>query len=188
MTRNHQAKKLILGCSYLAANLLASSTWAATTGGSFTASFQVSASVSTLCTVTATPIVFGTYGLATSGGGASSNSALYANGTVSVGCTASSGQGSSSSYAVQLSSGSSGSYNPRTMLTNGSNALNYNIYTTANYQTVWGDGTGATSTVAGTANGINAPTVYTTYGQIPAGQYLPAAGTYTDTIIATVVY
>jgi spore coat protein U-like protein len=72
-------------------------------------------------------------------------------------------------------------------MTNGANILNYNLYTTAANTTIWGDGTSGTSYLnPANSNGLTAPGVTTlvVHGLIPA-QALPAAGTYTDTIMAT---
>lgn len=65
----------------------------------------------------------------------------------------------------------------------GTQTVGYNLYTSSAYTTAWGDGTGGSSTVAGT--GLAQST--TVFGRVPA-QTTPQAGTYTDTIIVTVTY
>ncbi len=62
--------------------------------------------------------------------------------------------------------------------------LNYGLYQNATHATNWGTTTG-TDTVPGTGNG--AAQVLNVYGQIPAGQLI-AAGSYADTITATITY
>lgn len=89
---------------------------------------------------------------------------------------------------VTLSTGSSGSYTPRAM-TNGTDQLQYNIYTDSARTQIFGNGTGGTSdlTLSGPfAFGTYTQTV-TLYGRIFAGQNVPA-GAYTDTITATIMY
>jgi spore coat protein U-like protein len=87
-------------------------------------------------------------------------------------------------FSVALSRGGAPSYTPR-RLASGANTLNYNIFTTAGYATIWGDGTGGTATVSN-AGGTWLVTL-TGYGRIPVNQYV-AAGSYTDTITVTVTY
>jgi spore coat protein U-like protein len=89
------------------------------------------------------------------------------------------------SWTIALSPGNSGSFSARQML-NGSSPLSYNLYTSAAYSNVWGDGSGSTSLVSGGALLSVGTTVtpYTVYGRIPAGQD-SAAGTFLDTIVVT---
>jgi len=87
-------------------------------------------------------------------------------------------------YTVSLSTGG-GTYAQR-LMTTGSTTLKYQIYTSGSYGTVWGDGSGTTSTVAGGNDGNTTETL-TAYGSIPAGQYVKP-GSYTDTITATITY
>jgi spore coat protein U-like protein len=140
-----------------------------------------------VCTVLATPHAFGNY---TSPGGAQTDSTS----TVTVTCTPDLILlACSTSYSIALSAGTSASYNPR-QLASGANRLDYNLYTSASRSTVWGDGSGGSSTVSGTINtsilsllclaGINNHTVY---GRIPAAQNV-APGIYADTITVTVTF
>jgi spore coat protein U-like protein len=69
-------------------------------------------------------------------------------------------------------------------LTNGSNTINYSLYSDSGRSTVWGNTVG-TNTVSGTGNGASQS--YTIYGRVPP-QTTPAAATYTDTITVTVTY
>jgi len=128
-------------------------------------------------TVSATGMAFGNYN-------AASPSATTANATITVSCVNPAQE--LDAFTIALSRGGSSTYSPRRM-TSGANTLNYNIYTTAGFASIWGDGTGGTVTVnyngAGTPNSLS----YTAYGQVPAGQYV-AAGSYADTITVTVTY
>lgn len=97
----------------------------------------------------------------------------------------------STPYTIALSAGGGGSFAPRKMTNTGPYAdqLNYNLYTTNAYATIWGDGTGGTSTVAGTGAGLLAAATVSSsvWGRLLAGQDM-AAGTYSDTINITVSY
>jgi spore coat protein U-like protein len=87
-------------------------------------------------------------------------------------------------FTVDLSTGGAGSYTPRRMLL-GLSQLFYNLYTSAGYTTIWGDGTGGSGNIA-SAGGVNTQN-FTVYGRIPTGQFV-AAGNYSDTITVTVTY
>jgi spore coat protein U-like protein len=84
---------------------------------------------------------------------------------------------------IQLSEGNSNSYSERYM-TDGSDDLNYNIFTTNGGSTVWGNGTGS-STVAATADGSSH--TQNIYVVVPHGQFVEA-GTYSDTVTAEIDY
>ncbi len=94
------------------------------------------------------------------------------------------------SIDLKLSTGASGSYTPRTMMS-GSNTLNYNLYTNSSRTNIWGDGTGGTSIVTNSFT-LLALTAFTTsdtvYARLPAGQTSAAVGSYSDTITLTVEY
>ncbi len=66
------------------------------------------------------------------------------------------------------------------------NYLAYNIYTDAARTNAWGDNVWNGATLSGLiGNGGNQ--VYVVYGQIPRSQTV-AAGTYSDTVVATITY
>lgn len=97
-------------------------------------------------------------------------------------------------YTIQLDKGSyAASFNPRQMAS-GAYRLNYNLYADSARGTIWGDGTGGTSTVPGTvqlpALGIIVTRYMdnTVYGRIPGSQTTVHAGSYIDTITVTVTY
>ncbi len=91
-------------------------------------------------------------------------------------------------YSVSLSAGSSGVFSGRQMVSAG-NRLNYNLYTGASRISVWGNGSGGSSTVSDSylLSLIVTTRSYSIYGRIPPGQNLPA-GAYTETIVVTVDY
>ncbi|HEY5048332.1 MAG TPA: spore coat U domain-containing protein [Rhizomicrobium sp.] len=149
--------------------MLGTSAWAS--NGTATTTFTVTATVVASCVTSATNMGFGNY---TAGAGTPDN----ASSTISVTCT------NNDPYTIALNGGDSGHVAARTML-NGANALNYGVYTSSGYTTIWGDGTGGTQTVSGTGSG--AAQNYTAYGQVPTAEYV-TAGAYLDTLTATVTF
>jgi spore coat protein U-like protein len=160
-------RALGVGASLVSVLNLGAPAWAATT----TTNFTVSATVVAACVASATNMNFGNYT-------ASSGSPDNTTSTVTVTCTNNDG------YTIALNGGDSGHVAARTML-NGANTLGYGVYTTSGYTTIWGDGTNGTVTVNGTGNGVAQN--YTAYGQVPAAEYA-AAGSYSDTLTATVTF
>lgn len=131
------------------------------------------------CNVSAVPVNFGLYNPL-------SGLPVVATGDVTVTCTVL--VGLFESWTIALSTGNSGNYTTRQMANGGSN-MSYNLYTSAAYSNVWGDGSGSTTLVNGGALLSIGTTSndYVVYGRIPAGQDA-AAGTFTDTIIVTLNY
>jgi len=87
---------------------------------------------------------------------------------------------------VALSTGQSGSYNPRYMISAiTSDQLDYNLYTTAARVIIFGDGAGGTQTVS--KNFKNNTVRVNVYGQITVMQNI-APGIYSDNIVATVTF
>lgn len=135
------------------------------------------------CTVASTVHAFGAYNTLT---------ALPGTSTITVTCTHSTNPAHTFPYTIALSSGP-GTYALRQMA-GGGDTLTYNLYTNAAHTTVWGDGSGVTSTVGGSivvaagtgASGFQAQTVY---GLITAPQNVRAASYATTTpITVTVTY
>lgn len=159
---------------------LASAVLLAICGGAQAASpasttFGVSASVAANCLVTASNIAFGSY---------DGSAAKSASQDLKVRCT------NNLPYTVKLSSGG-GSFAQR-LLTNGTDTLQYNLFTEASFTSIWGDGTGSTVNVTGTGAGMSATKerTHTIFGSLPnsaANQDAPV-GNYTDTITVTVEY
>ena len=94
-----------------------------------------------VCTTTTSNVAFGNYSPMSFG-----NTDTTGNIKVSCGGVASVLE----PFNIAFSAGSSGSFANR-RLRSGSNTLNYNLYTDAGYTTVWGDGTGGSQSVDGTA-------------------------------------
>lgn len=142
--------------------------------GSTTTTFTASATIASACTVTATNLSFGTYS-------ATSSTALTGTSTINVYCTW------GSPYTVLLNVGTGGGTFATRDMANGTNLMQYNLYTTSAHTAIWGDGTSSTSTVAGTGVGVLTASPNTVYGNIPISQDLPA-GTYSSIITVTVNY
>jgi spore coat protein U-like protein len=135
----------------------------------------VSATVLANCIVSAENLDFGSY---------DSSGPLQSSADITVRCS------KDSPYTLSLSPGG-GSYAQR-LLANGTDTLEYNLYTTGALSAIWGDGTSTTSTVAGTGLGMSSSNdiLHTIYGELPnsdANQDAPV-GTYTDTITVTIDY
>ena len=139
-----------------------------------TTTFQVSAVVTTNCVISADAMDLGTF---------DGSNTLTAASDITVSCT------NGTPYSVNLSTGGSGDYAARE-LTDGVSTLVYNLYTSNTYGTVWGDGSGATGRLGGTGGGMATVDTLTVHGRLRAADNTGAidAGTYTDTITATVVY
>ncbi|MDQ4087712.1 MAG: spore coat U domain-containing protein [Pseudomonadota bacterium] len=134
----------------------------------------VEAEVKANCTVSAGSIDFGDVNPI-------SGSNVNGSGTFSVTCT----NGTGWTATAGVGSGSGASYTSRRM-TAGSNTLNYNLYTSGSYATVWGDGTASTGTLTGTGTGSAQST--TVYGRIASGQTSVPPGSYADSVSITVSY
>lgn len=140
-----------------------------------TDTFQVTATVLENCSVTANDLAFGNY---TPGGGNVTSTS-----TINVYCT------NTTTFDVQLSTGSSASYAMREMVS-GPNTLEYNLFLENTHTTVWGDTTGGTGDANGTGVGMATAVPFTVYGQLldsATNQNAPP-GSYSDTITVSVIY
>ena len=135
-----------------------------------TATFLVTATVAATCTISTTPLAFGSYTGALS----------QVNTTVTVTCT------NTTPYNLGLSAGlaTGATVTARSMTGPASALLSYQLFRDAGHTLNWGVTIG-TDTVPLTGTG--AAQVETVYGQIPAGQFV-TPGSYADTITATVTY
>src|SRR5258708_11531563 len=107
-------------------------------------------------------------------------------GTISVTCTGNIGD--AVNYVIALSPGG-GSFASRTMQA-GAPQLNYNLYSDGAHTSVWGDGTGGTSTVSDSYSlpASSSTRQYTVFGRIPGSQSSAVAGSYTDNMLITLPY
>jgi spore coat protein U-like protein len=125
------------------------------------------------CSVTTTPVSFGSYDVFTSTDLPSTGSIRYQCANLSW-----------STLTVYLSKGSAASNNPRQMVS-GANRLNYNLYLDAAHTQIWGDPNPNSYSQFYWGAGGNPNVTLTVYGLIPALQDV-ATGSYTDSVTATV--
>ena len=166
-------RKVLISSLAVASVLVAGSASAATVG----TTFGVSATVLKSCSVAATALAFGNY---TPGTGT-----LTGNTTIAVKCT------KTTPFTVALNVGpTAGDTFAQRLMGSGVNTLQYNLYTTAAFGTIFGDGTAGTATVAGTGAGVATASNVTVYGQLldNAANQASVPGPYTDTITVTVTY
>jgi spore coat protein U-like protein len=151
-----------------------------------TANLAVSATVSQVCTITTAPVAFGAYDPIVT----NNTAVLNGTGGVTVTCT----KGASGVWVGLAAGGNSANAVGTTRAMNtGTNYLSYELYKDSGRSLVWGNttasgasGTGQTVTFSSGA-GLTNPATMTVYGQVPAGQNVPA-GSYGDTVVATVNY
>lgn len=147
-----------------------------------TTTFNVTATVSDSCLVSATTLAFGTYDPLLAPDTTSTN-------TVSVTCT----NGTPFTVALNKGTTSGGTISARLMTDGASHTLGYNIYIGATSSpgctgsTVWGNGTAGSVTVAGTGAGPLSPQNLTGHGCMVGHENGPVAS-YSDTITATVTF
>lgn len=145
---------------------------ASTTPAAFAATtdttFQVSITVQNSCTIGATPLVFP----AVTGNIPANHDATA---TLTVTCN------NGAAYAVGLNDGTNGT---RLMNAGGTQNVSYELYSDAAHGNRWG-ALNTTEKVGGI--GTNAAQAMTVFGRIPTGQSV-AAGTYTDTVTATIEF
>ncbi|MDR3414893.1 MAG: spore coat U domain-containing protein [Nevskia sp.] len=141
-----------------------------------TATFLVSLTVSSDCSISANALPFGT---ATS---ALATSPINQTTTLSVTCS------NGTSYTLSLDKGTTtgSTVTARLLAGTGSNVqtVQYQLYSDSGRSTIWGDTSGG-STVSGTGSG-SAQSI-TIYGQVPA-QTIPTADNYSSTETATITF
>jgi spore coat protein U-like protein len=161
-----------------AMTLIFGAVWAGTADCATTSTtFAVTETVQATCSATATTLAFGTY---TPGAGAKAN-----NSTISIKCT------KNTPYTIALNGGATtGGSIAQRLLGSGANTLQYNLFTTAGFGQVFGDGSGTSKTVAGTGAGVAAANAVTVFGQLPdnAANQAAVPGSYADTITVTITY
>ena len=144
--------------------------------GTATANLQVSVSVNSNCTISSTAVTFSNYDPISTH---ATDPADSTGGAVTVTCT----KGTSANIGLDLGANFSGSQ--RRMKDGGAtpNYINYQLFSDSGRTTEWGNASGSWLSPA-PAPDKNARS-FTVFGRIPGGQDVPA-GTYTDTVVATV--
>jgi spore coat protein U-like protein len=143
--------------------------------GSATASLNVSASVSAVCTISTSAVAFGAYDPVVTNAATD----LNGTGTVTVACT------KGASATIDLGNGSNLSGGSRRM-GSGTDFLSYSLYKDAARTAVWGTGlAGGTTYTYSSAS--KAATSITVYGKVPQAQDV-TVGAYSDVVTATINY
>jgi spore coat protein U-like protein len=136
-------------------------------------SFTATAKIVPNCLVAATTLDFGSWGVL--------DANVDSTNTISITCTA----GTPWTASLNGGSGIGGTVALRKMTGPGGAQIGYMIYRNAARTEIWGDGTSGTQIVSGAGNGLAQSQIG--YGRVPP-QATPAAATYSDTIVVTVVY
>jgi len=164
--------KLFFGLATLAV-LLIGSTSSVHAAGSATANLSVSASINSNCTISTVAVGFPAYDPIVTHASANDDSS---SGSVTITCT----KGASTTIGL----GQGLNYSGSNRMTDGSsNYLTYGLFQDAARTTVWGNAAPnlPPAHIAADKN----PQIVPVYGRIPSAQDLPA-GTYNDTVVATV--
>ena len=138
--------------------------------GTATSSFAVSASVTANCTISAGALAFSAYDPVVTNAAAN----LDQTSTITVACT----KGATASVALDNGVNFSGGRRMKS----GTDYLGYEMYSDSGRSTVWN----STAPVAYTA-ASKAASSLTVYGRVAAGQDVPA-GSYSDTVVATITF
>lgn len=142
-----------------------------------TSNMSVSATVTNNCTISAGALAFGSYGIDNVNG-----TDLDANATITLQCT------SGASTVVTLgqglhATGSSTDATPDRRMQSGTDFLSYSLYRLPDYTGQWSND--AANGLAYTGQGTSS--TVTVYGRVPGSQNVPA-GSYTDTVVATITF
>ena len=139
----------------------------AASAGSATANLSATASIAATCTISTSAVAFGAY----------AGTQVDATGTVTANCI------TGTAWTIGLGTGTgTGATTSNRKMTSGANTLGYGLFSDSTHTTNWGNAIG-TDTIAGTGTGASQN--QTVYGSIPTGS-VPAAGSYTDTVVATI--
>ncbi|MGN6314163.1 MAG: Csu type fimbrial protein [Rhodanobacteraceae bacterium] len=150
----------------------------AASAGTATSNLPVSATISANCTIDASGgVAFGAYDPIVT----NKTTALTATGTISTTCTNGSSATITLGQGANAGSGSTAAAPVRRMLAGTSNYLSYQLYSDSADTTVFDGSTGVGVTGTGAAVSTSV------YGSVAAGQNVPA-GSYSDTVVATVAF
>lgn len=142
-----------------------------------TANLSVSAQVTSTCSITAGSLAFPNYDPVAA-------AQVDGSAALTVSCTKGASVALTLGEGAHAGTGSTPAAPVRRMADASSNFLGYTLYTDAGRSTVWGN-TGATGvSYTSTTSAANPVSVY---GRIAASQDVPA-GSYTDTVVATVTF
>lgn len=175
--RLFRARNIVALACIASASLLVGGT--ALASGTATSNLSVTASVDASCTISTAAVAFGAYDPIVT----NAASPLVGTGTITVTCT----NGASTTITLGAGgnedTGSTDDVPLRQMNDGGSNLLAYFLYSDPGRTTVWGNTEEAGKTHLGTGTSTD----LTVFGRVPAGQNVPA-GSYSDTVVATVTF
>src|SRR5687768_6736124 len=137
-----------------------------------TANLSATATVINNCTISTAALAFGNYDPV----GANAAANLDGTGTVTISCT----KGTTATIGLGLGANASGT--TRRMTDGSGNFLTYEMYQEVGHSTVWNTGAGLLSPAAAPSK---AARNFTVYGAVTSNQDI-TAGSYTDTVVATV--
>jgi spore coat protein U-like protein len=143
-----------------------------------TSDLGVSATVTANCTITTTAVSFGTYDPIVT----HASDALESTGTVTTTCTNGAAATITLGQGANADTGSTDAAPVRRMIS-GTDYLGYQLYSDSARTTVWGNDATTDVAVTGTGGAVDT----TVYGSVPGGQNVPA-GSYADTVVATVTF
>ncbi|HLS97556.1 MAG TPA: spore coat U domain-containing protein [Porticoccaceae bacterium] len=175
-TLNTQAIRTLALASAAAAALFSGTASHAATA---TDNLAVSATVSANCTIATGALAFGAYDPIS----ANASADLDATGTVTVTCTDGAAVAISLGQGANADTGSTDAA-PLRRLTDGTDHLTYSLFSDSGRTTVWGND----ATVDVETAGTGVAEEHTVYGRITAGQTDASAGSYSDTVVATVTF
>lgn len=146
--------------------------------GTATSNMSVSATVSANCTISAGALAFGAYDPVV----ANAASPLPGTATITVTCT----NGSPATLTLDQGlnpAGGSTNAAPLRQMASGGNFLSYALFQDNAFTIPWGNtaGTGVAYTGTGVSGSVSV------FGQVAAAQNVPA-GTYNDTVVATITF
>lgn len=164
----------LAAAALVAATALAGTAFAATA----TSNLPVSATVTANCTIDASGgLAFGAYDPVV----ANASADLTGSGTVATTCTDGASVTVTLGQGSNADTGSTDAAPLRRMLSGASDYLSYQLYTDSGHTSVWDNSAGAS--VAGTGAAVST----TVYGVVSAAQNVKA-GSYADTVVATVTF
>jgi len=143
-----------------------------------TSNLSVTANINNNCAITTTPVAFGVYDPIVG----NLTSDLTATGAVLVTCTIGDNTVITLGEGLNKLGGSTPAV-PLRQAANSGNKLNYFLYQDSAHTTAWGN----TSPVGVSITGSGIQQSLPVYGTIVHGQNMPA-GSYTDTVVATVTF
>lgn len=145
--------------------------------GTATSNLGVSATVSSTCSITAGSLAFGAYDPV-------AGTQIDGTATISVSCTRGATATVTLGQGANANAGSTDTVPLRRMKDSGTNRLSYSLFSESTRTTTWGN---TAPTGLGYTASSSSATALTVFGRITSAQDVPA-GSYTDTVLATITF